>query len=91
MSLAELPQGRSHVAGGRQYPSVVGAPSSKPDRGYLPCPNPPVVCRRDGCREPATGALGLCASHLASYQAERTRVGHGPATQSPRRHRGWVA
>ena len=44
----------------------MGAPSSKPDRGYLPCPNPPVVCRRDGCREPATGALGLCASHLAS-------------------------
>ena len=34
------------------------------------------VCRRDGCREPATDdMIRLCASHLAEYTPEAERAG----------------
>ena len=78
---------RPQPVSARGYPPVVGVLTSKLDRGYLPCPGRPVVCRRDGCREAATDAvMQLCAGHLAGYQAERTRVGPAAATESPRRH-----
>ena len=50
---------------------AVGALPSKLDRGYLPCPGRPVVCRRPGCLGPATDdVLRLCAGCLAEYQRE---------------------
>jgi len=39
--------------------------------GWLPYPNRPDICRREGCLEPATDhVIRLCAGHLVDYQIE---------------------
>jgi hypothetical protein len=56
---------------------------SAPLRAYVPCRGHALVCRRDGCPEPATDAVvQLCAGHLAAYQLQMAPV------LAPKRPRG---
>ena len=45
------------------------------DVTWLAAPGRPVVCRREGCREPAVvETLALCEAHLIAYKAEVAHV-----------------
>ena len=69
-----LQRGRGSARGRRKsrYRSVNPDPTKSAFApGWLPYPNRPDICRREGCFEPATDhVIRLCAGHLVEYQIE---------------------